>query len=424
MPEAYTILTPLPQLILKRPLSDRMQDTLREEGFCFSPMTQQLYRNLANLAKDKQCSDEIILLLQDTLFESGIIFWVKIPIPMPVPKSPLLNGGIYSFITDEILQRLFNCLLLFGYVPKPFRRSLWFLVKGAPEKIDHNTLELLEPGWNYYDQEIKYAEPVQADYITYCLSNNWDKLLPIVNIDSLNEIFTNKKSQEFYNKSGKENILRKAEEIIKARYGPDAHFVESDIPDVTSESNEKEANFEHPTKISPQQSGKWFIQGWLSAYFKELDKSKLKIKDISEQRFIRAFQFFTDACRLLNPHKFVALTTPLETLFTTTPREITFQLSSRIAWFLEPDDFIKRNKLFTNVKDLYDTRSKIVHGSKYDASKVENSAGDLEDLDRRVFFKILSCDPIYKMISDKNRKPWEQYLDGLNLGMSRYDEKD
>ena len=425
MSEVYTILTPLPQLILKKTIPDKVQDELRKEGFSFSPMTPQLYRNLVNLAKDKQCSDGIILLLQDTHFlESGAIFCAKIPTPMPVSKLHLLNGILYSSVADEILQRLFNCLLLFGYVPKPFRRSLWFLAKGAPDQIDINTLVLLEPEWDYYAWEIKYAEPTQADYIIYSLLNNWYRLSSVAKIDLLNEIFTNEKKQEFYNKSGKDNTLKKAKEIIKVRYGPDAHFIESDIPKVTNNSNEKEIHADHSPKISIQQSIKWFIQGWQRAYFKEIDKLTSKIKVVSEHRFIRAFQFFTDACRLSNPHRFVALTTPLETLFCTTPREITFQLSSRIAWFLEPDDFIKRTELFSVVQDLYDTRSKIVHGSKYDVSKVEKTVEDLEDLDRRVFLKILSSDPIYKMIFDKNQKSWEQYLGRLNLGMSRDGGKD
>jgi len=417
VPDVYTILTPLPQLILKRPIPAKVQDELSKEGFCFSPMNLQLYRNLVNPAKNNQCSDEIILLLQRTL-EGGAIFWAKIPTPMPVSKLFSLNGIIYSAVADEILQRLFNCLLLFGYVPKPFRRSLWFLAKGEPEQRDIDTLALLEPSWNYYDWEIKYAESVQADYIIYCLLNNWNKLTSLAKISLLNELFTNQKKQEFYNKSGKDNILKKAEEMIKVRYGQDAHFVESDISEITSDSNEKEITTVHPPKISPQQSMKWFIQGWQSAYFKEVDKLIRKLKDVSGQRFIRAFQFFIDACRMSNPHRFVALTIPLETLFCVTSREITFQLSLRIAWFLEPDDFIKRNILFTFVQDLYGTRSKIVHGGKYDAGKIENTVGDLEDLDRRIFLKILSCDNLYKIMFDKNQESWEKYLDGLNLGKS------
>lgn len=415
--DTYTILTPLPQLILKKSIPDKVQDVLLKEGFYFSTMTPSLYRNLINLAKNKQCSDEIFLLLQDTHFrESGVVFGVKIPTPMPAAKSPLVSGVIYSSVADEILQRLFDCLLLFGNVPRAFRRSFWCLAKDTSEKIDLDTLTLLEPDWNYYDGEIKYADSSQADFIIYSLLNNWNKLSSVARIYSLNELFTNVRKQEYYNKCGKENILRKAEETIKARFGQDAHFVESDIPEIESESNKKNADSDHPAKISPQQSVKWFFQGWQNAYYKEIDKLTRKLKGIAEQRFARALQFFTDACRMSPPHKFVALTIPLEALFSTTSREITFQLSSRMAWFLEPDDFTKRQKLFNNIQDLYNIRSKIVHGAKYDSKKVEEMVWDLEDLNRRVFSKILSCDPIYKMLLNKNQKKWEQYLIGLNLG--------
>lgn len=452
MSEVYTILTPLPQLILKRSIPKKVQQIILKEGFNFSPITPRLYRKLVdvvkkhmssddkytcpkcgdhvNCAKCPKCGalinltkysrnyDEIIQLLLDTL-EGGAIFGTKIATPMPVSKLSRLNGILYSSVADEILQRLFNCLLLYGYVPKPFGRSLWFLAKGEPERIDINTLVLLEPEWDYYDKEIKYAEPAEADHLIHCLLLTWEKLSPIAKIDLLNEIFTNEKKQEFYNKSGRDNTLKKAEEIIKVRYGQDAHFIESDIPEVTNDSNEKEIHADHAPKISIQQSMKWFIQGWRDAYFREIHKATRKIKHVSEQRFIRAFQFFTDACRMSNPHRFVALTMPLETLFCITPREITFQLSSRIAWFLEPDDFIKREKVFSDVRDLYGTRSKIVHGTKYDTNKVDNTVEDVEDLNRRVFLKILSCDHISKMIFDKNQKSWEQYLGRLNLGMSR-----
>ena len=146
MSEVYTILTPLPQLILKRSIPKKVQDTVRKEGFYFSPITPQLYQNLVNLVKKYMSSDakdvcskcgahvnfakcpkcdalinltknnryydEIIQLLLDTL-EGGAIFWTKIPTPMPVSKLYSLNGILYSsfvWICYKTISKIFMVL--------------------------------------------------------------------------------------------------------------------------------------------------------------------------------------------------------------------------------------------------------------------------------------------------------------------------
>jgi len=168
---------------------------------------------------------------------------------------------------------------------------------------------------------------------------------------------------------------------------------------------------------SGRRTTKWFVEGWQSAYFKEIAKIDSKqYKEPSGRRFYRAFQIFTAACRLQNPHRFVALMTCLEALFCTTSREITFQLASRTAWFLNPTDLSKRKQMFGDVKALYEIRSKIVHGQKYSTSKVESSVGDLGDLVREVFHKILLDNIIYKVIFSSDQNVWNRYLESLSLG--------
>ena len=330
-------------------------------------------------------------------------------------------GRKSQVLCHGILQRLFDCMLLFGYVPKPFRRFLWFFTSGATRKIEMKSLKMLEPDWNYYDREIKYAEPAQADFMLHALQKLWNKLSPVLGIESLNGTFTNKKKHDVYLKAGNDNIVRKTEELVKARYGPDAHFVEPEITNVINESyDEQEANLELPIlPIMPsgRRTTKWFVEGWQSAYFKEIAKIDSKqYKEPSGRRFYRAFQIFTAACRLQNPHRFVALMTCLEALFCTTSREITFQLASRTAWFLNPTDLSKRKQMFGDVKALYEIRSKIVHGQKYSTSKVESSVGDLGDLVREVFHKILLDNIIYKVIFSSDQNVWNRYLESLSLG--------
>jgi len=418
MGRTYKILTPVPQLRLKQIPGPPRKFPLTPIGgsFSFSPKFPWLYRTMVNLAKEKECSDDVIFLLQ----EAESIFWAEIPSPMPY-KSPLLSTVIYSSIADVILHRLFDCMLLFGYVPKPFPRYLWFFASASTKGIDSKSLNFLDLDWNYYDFETRYAEAVQADWMLHGLQKMWNKLSPVLTIESLNGTFTNKKKQDVYLKAGNANILRKMEELVKARYGPDAHFVEPDITDVINESHEEqETNLGVailPIRPSRRQTTEWFIEGWQRAYFKEIDKIDSKqYKEVSGSRFHRAFQIFTAACRLQNPHRFVALMTCLEALFCTTSRELTFQLASRAAWFLKPTDLSKRRQMFEFVKDLYEIRSKIVHGQKYSMSKVESSVSKLADLVREVFHKILLDNIIYKVIFASDQKGWNRYLESLSLG--------
>ena len=397
MPEIYTILTPLPPLNLEKPISwpDKKATPLPTISFCFSPKTPRLYRSLVNLAKEQKCSDDVILLLQ----ESKAIFGVEMPLPLPVKSSPVVSAALYTTVGDAILRRLFDCMLLFEYVPKPFWRSFWVLTSGQVQKLDTKSLQLLEPDWDYYEPDIKYSEPVWADLIIIGLQQFFIKLSPILGIKQLNNTFNNKNRQKGYLAAGNANTKRKAKELATSAY--------------------KEKGEPISIKIGKELGGRWFFEGYQNAYMREIAKLDRKLyKEASGQRFIRAFQFFTNACRLENPHRFVAVMSSLETLFCTTSREITFQLASRIAWFLKPDDFNKRKKLFANVKDLYNIRSKIVHGDKYSIDKIEHAINDLEDLVRNVFRKILSNEKIYNMFFNKDQNLCNEYLDGLNLGKS------
>ncbi len=397
MPETYTILTPLPQLNLEKkiPWPDRKANSLPAVSFCFSPKTPRLYRSLANLAKEQKCSDNVILLLQG----AQAVFGVEIPHPWPIKGSPIGSAAIYTTVGDAILRRLFDCLLLFEYVPKPFWRSFWILTSGPVQKLDTKSLQLLEPNWDYYEPDIKYSEPVQANMMILSLYTYWSRLSPILRIKQLKNTFNDKNKQKGYVAAGNANTKRKAEELATSAYEERGEAI--------------------PIKIGKELGGKWFFEGYHGAYLREIAKLDRKLyKGASGQRFIRAFQLFTNACRLENPHRFVAVMSSLETLFCTTSKEITFQLASRIAWFLTPNNFDKRKKLFANVKDLYGIRSKIVHGGKYSIDKIEHAINDLEDLVRSVFSKILSNEKVYNLFFNKDQNLCNEYLDGLNLGES------
>jgi len=425
MPTTWRILTPIPQLRLTQAEAPPQKSTVFPLGqhLAFCPMTPYLYRSLVNgvkdrfaerLPKDEQTFNDLILLLQ----EAGSVFWAEVQSPLSPNKAPLMVGSLYSFVADVVLQRLFDSLLLFEDVPKPFRRFLWFCTSGEPtgEKIE--TSKMLDPDWNCWDWEVKYAEPIQADHMIIALQKLWNKLSPVLGIDQLNCTFTDKKKQDIYNEAGRENRTRKAEEIAKARYGPDATLVEPESTDVVSEApDDQQANMKSPIRISMKQSLKWFLEGYMNKYMDEIKElTRKQFKEPSGRRFIRAFQIFSNACRAENPHKFIALMTCLETVFCTTTRKVKAQLASRVAWLLNPVDLDKRKQMFGHVKNLYDVRSQVVHGQKYGIAQIENSVHDLAHLVRQVFTKVLVDDTAYDLLFDKDQSRWDGYLNALSLG--------
>jgi hypothetical protein len=413
MDECFTILTPLPQINLEKPMLEEIQSPFLKEGIMFTPMSPQLYRSLVDAAKKANCSDEIILLLQ----EAKSVFWLEIHPEKLDTTSIIFYGVPYSWLADRILERLFECMLLFGYVPKPFKRNLWFSARGSLEETELEILALLEPNWDYYESEIKNSEPEQAGYIIFSLLSCWERLSSIVRIDIYKSLFTDKKKQEFYIKAGNENIMMKTEELVKARYGPDA-FIEPEKIDGLNELHGGEEKILEPgLRVSKKFSIKWFLEGFSIAFAREILKLEKRIKEPSGQRLTRSFQFFKDACRLEIPHRFASFMIVLESLFGTTSREITFQLSSRVAWFLNPEDPIERREVFKNIKDLYDIRSKIVHGDIYSISKVEECTNEIENLLREIFQKILASDNLFGLFTNKNKKLCDDYLEGLNLGV-------
>ena len=81
--------------------------------------------------------------------------------------------------------------------------------------------------------------------------------------------------------------------------------------------------------------------------------------------------------------------------------EITFRISLYIAYFLEPDNQLKRRRIFNDVKKLYRIRSRAVHGGKVSidtSDAVDQSASLLLKLVRR-------CAEIGKMPDLKSQLP-------------------
>ena len=162
----------------------------------------------------------------------------------------------------------------------------------------------------------------------------------------------------------------------------------------------------------------WLMVGLRRAYSNEMNKFSQEIDvRVLEKRFDRAFQFFTDAFRIPQPHRFISFVTCLESLFCTSSNEIAFQLASRIAWFIGSDEYKKRATIFAMAKRLYRLRSKIVHGVKYKSTKINDSTLQLKVLLRMAFEKIITDDDIFRIFRDEHQKvSSKRYLEELNLG--------
>jgi len=422
MPETYTILTPLPQLKLLTELSDYNLG----DGLSIRPLEPQLRHKLRKIAREKKCSDDCLQLL----LESELAFFAQIPTISTKVKEVSLIGLFYSMIADEILKRVFRCLLMFQWVPAPLLIYCWFHAAGSADNIKIETLKTLNPQWECIDRFTNIdwrsgeVESIDITLGFMFLKKYWNNISELCQIEFLRNISTDKKKQKGIVASANKYVERKVEECLQAKYGPDT-FIVNEESSATSKKKSKDDDLPILPTPSASMQARFFIQGFSSAYFKEIGKLSQELDQrVFNKRFDRAFQFFTEAFRLAEPHKFVSLTICLESLFCTSRAEITFQLASRIAWFLYPTDYKKRMETFTKVKKLYDFRSRIVHGTNYSSSKIDKNENELISLSRKAFCKILEYDNNYKIFRHKDQDKCKKYLEGLNLGQDKQKEVD
>lgn len=412
MSEVYTILAPLPQLKLRNDLpAYNIGDDLS-----IKPLDSQLRRHFLNIAKEQQCTDDCLLLLT----ESDSVFYAQIPARNTKSDNFLITTVIYAMIAEEILKRIFRCLLLFQWVPAPLFHHCWFWAGGSADDINNSSLKIMNPTWQHIDlfTNINWrsgnVELIDISLGLIGLQSYWNKLSEVCQIDELKAIFTDIEKEKgiFASANESEYLKHKIEELMRAKYGPEVYIDdgESDAMKINDSTLPK-------TTISPKMWSRWLAQALDQAYAREVDKLSQELhKRVMEKRFDRAFQLFGGAFRVAEPYRFIGFATCLESLFCTSRSEITFQLASRIAWFLNPDDRNERIKTFDKVKSLYGLRSEIVHGTKYSPSKIEGSEGESIDFTREVFQKILSDDRIYNIFRHKDQNVCNAYLDGLNLG--------
>lgn len=107
--------------------------------------------------------------------------------------------------------------------------------------------------------------------------------------------------------------------------------------------------------------------------------------------------------------RFIMLNVVLESLFSTDNQELSHKISERAAFFLEKEAE-NREKLFQDVKKIYNIRSKLVHGDVINNTPEENSQllNDLERITQVALKKIINEDLI-DIFSEKPNKRNEYF---------------
>jgi hypothetical protein len=402
--ESYVILTPLPQLTGAGEIE---QDciALKDDGLFFSRMTPEVRRTLLDVSKASECSDDVL----SALVESDLLFWALIPSPLPsiLDELPIVRSvDLYSFVAEAILERLFNCLMICSLVPPPLPHYCWFYAPGSLGQIDLSRVNIAEPAWEpkLMPFHVDWRDPTvtQRDVgpgFSF-IGRVWDRLAPVVALDRIREAFCSEAKWTGYLNAGQAYADRKADELTEAR------------------------SAETGARLEPQHGGgildDAFLDGCYLAYGREINKLAFGEAYHSRgQRVVRALQFLSDSMRLPVPHRFVALTTCLEALFSKEPSEVTFQLASRTAWFLEPDNASERHGVFEEVISSYGLRSAIVHGRVSNiksAPKYAEHETNLVILVRRVMMRFFMDASLYDLTFTKEPKAYDEYLTQLSLG--------
>lgn len=133
-------------------------------------------------------------------------------------------------------------------------------------------------------------------------------------------------------------------------------------------------------------------------------------------RILRALNFLdSSACSGTFERKVVELFIALESLFTTSHDEVTYKLSSRMAWLSCPMDFAMRTKLFKDIKKGYSIRSNIVHGKAFVESKDLPLIQEIHSGTRDILLKII-FDTSLLAIFTSDDEQLNSYFNDLVMG--------
>ena len=150
----------------------------------------------------------------------------------------------------------------------------------------------------------------------------------------------------------------------------------------------------------------------------EYDDERLTHLITSNSRLNRAF-YWIQAGRSAPDigERIAASCTALETLFTTSPSELTHQLAERVAYFLRavPSE---RQLIYRSLKKAYGYRSKVVHGSVFKQSQLDSAITSAKDLDRilREIMNVIIKSDVINQIFHMDNNEFEERMIGLIFG--------
>lgn len=147
---------------------------------------------------------------------------------------------------------------------------------------------------------------------------------------------------------------------------------------------------------------------------KDVYKNVNKIRDNKTRLSLTLYHLY-GALHIWIPHpRLVMFLSVLESLFSTSPQEISHKISERTAFFFEKDSS-KRRELYDFIKNIYNIRSKIVHGSQVSRKDIEPPKDKLADLEffiHRLLQKIFTDNELVEIFSSGNEVR-EQYFKDL-----------
>ena len=135
---------------------------------------------------------------------------------------------------------------------------------------------------------------------------------------------------------------------------------------------------------------------------------KIYRKDPTGNVLMRAIEFVSVGFQNFHiPSSLVNNVVFLESLFSSSNNEISFQVASSVSWFLyhnESDD--KREDLFTKIKKLYNFRSKIFHGGdiKNESEKIKENLKFSQELNTKIFQHILNSQHFPVFCQNQNER--------------------
>ncbi|MFA5863430.1 MAG: hypothetical protein WC975_01950 [Phycisphaerae bacterium] len=407
--KTHTIIAPIPRLTI--PEASYKQTFLFPPYITISQMNPQLRTCLLEASlKDNQRRDDEKEKIREIILQSDIVFFVELDLHT-FEKQDFFLQITFPPIAYIILKRICDLMRLFADIPGITDEIYWFHNTDKTDTINQNTLssklclDVNPLREHIYLENQNDNIDIQFVLALFSLEKFWNKLKSFSQVESLLGFLTDKETVSKLITRGNDEAKCKTE-----------HFVLDVYDERRSVSPHEEDDSTVSLNLSKQQI-RWFAMGMGAAYWDELiNFEEIQNRKPQKQRLFRAFQIFTNCFRLKNPLRFASFITCLEALFSTDSSELSYQLSSRIAWLLKPDDFIGRREIFDQVKKLYGFRSKIVHGDVYKYEEMAENDEKALSIVRQCFWKILSDDEIYKLFCEDTKKQCDEFLKHLFLG--------